>query len=182
MKKFAGIFFTASFRRMKKILAVLLGLTLAVFTTSCEVDLGGDSSDGGSEEGVSSNGEDDLNISNAQSFGTHKNVFAQNAGITRKLHSADQSGGFVFLSFDPLNWPSQGRVDGRVFLFWEENGQVVGGMFDWHAKGQTAKTLENVYHGYLGGKRPPKGATVYFCLTNINATERTNVKKSNNVW
>lgn len=166
---------------MKKILALIVGLSLSIFGSGCEWDAGGGGG-GGSDGGVSSKGPDDIDVSNSISYGTHQGVLIQNATITRKLHSADQSDGFVGLSFDPLNWPTQGRVDGRVFLLWEENGQVIGGMFDWHARGQTVKTLENALHGYLGGKRPPKGATVYFALTNINGTERTNVKRSNNPW
>lgn len=166
---------------MKKILLLVVGLSVAAVVSGCEWDAGSSGGDDG-EVGSSSSGPDDINVSSSVSYGTHQGVLIQNATITRKLHAADQAGGFVALSFDPLNWPNQGKVDGRVFLLWEENGQVIGGMFDWHGRGQTVKTLENALQGYLGGKRPPKGATVYFALTNINGTERTNVKKSNNPW
>jgi len=161
---------------MKKIMLLIAGLLTVVFTAGCE---GG--GEGGSDAGVAS-GPDDINISSAVTYGTHAGIPVPSAAITRTLHSSDKSGDMVVMSFDPLNWPRDGRVDGRVYLFWESGGQVIGGMFDWHASGQTVKTLENVYGGYLGGKRPPPGTTIYFCLSNIDCSERTNVRKSNTTW
>jgi hypothetical protein len=162
---------------MKKMLALLVGFALAIFTSGCELSGGGgDSGDGGGS------GPDDLDISNATTL-DHNQIPAQNAAITRQLYTADKSGDHVGMDFETLNWPRQGKVDGGVYLYWRDGaGNVVGGLFDFHGTGQTVKGLVNVYGGYLGGKRPPKGAEIYFCIVNLKGTERTNVRKSVNNW
>lgn len=130
---------------------------------------------------------DQLNISGAVMFGPHARIKPSGARVTRGgLYKADKDGDHVRISFDPLNWPQQSSkgksIDARCFIFWYQGTQLVGGMFDWHAVGQTYKTLGNVYHGYLSGQQPPKGATIWFCLTNIAGTERTFVTKSKTTW
>lgn len=128
---------------------------------------------------------DDLDISSAQTLGQHQESVAQNAAITRALYSANVDGDKVQLSFETLNWPEQRgskTIDGSVHLFWVDGTQVVGGYFDAHAVGQTVKGLENVYGGYLGGRQPPRGATVYFALVSLDASQRTNVKRSDTPW
>ena len=126
---------------------------------------------------------DALNVSNAKLFGNHKNVKPVNARVTRRLNSADVEGGNVRLSYETLNWPDNNsgvdsNIDGRVYIFWLENGQVVGGHFEWKRPGQTSKGLKNIETGYLEGKKPPRGATVWFCLLNNVGDERTNVVQS----
>ena len=125
---------------------------------------------------------DELDISGATLLGPHKGVPVRSAPITRDLYSSNKEGKAVRLSFETLGWPSDGGVDGRVFIFWEESGGVVGGHFDWHGNGQTVKTLENVYGGYLDGRQPPAGATVWFCLSDLDGRERTNVTRSDTTW
>lgn len=160
---------------MKKILALIAGLTLAIFTSSCESGGGGGGSDGGS-------GPDDLDISNAPTL-DHNKIPAQNAAITRKLYSADKHGGGVVMNFEALNWPREGKVDGRLYMYWKDGaGNLQGGMFEYHATGRIENHLTNVYGGYLGGQRPAPGTTVYFCITNLDGSERTNVKKSSTTW
>jgi hypothetical protein len=166
---------------MKNIMLLLAGLSLSIFTAGCELGGGSDNSSNNSSSSKSGNGVDDLDISAAVTLGQHQESVAQNAAITRQLDSADVSGDKVVMSFAPLNWPANG-VDGSVHLFWMEGDHAVGGYFDAHKAGQTVKGLENVYGGYLGGHKPPAGATVYFCLVNLNNTERTNVKKSQTPW
>lgn len=162
---------------MKKqtFLRAVFALVVSLFFFGCE---------SGDDDGGGSSSADDLNISHAQTLGTRSDIVAQNATITRKLHAADVSDGSVVLAFDELNWPVQGggkKTDGTVHLFWKDGDQVVGGSFDAHAVGQTVKGLENVYGGYLG-KRPAKGATVYFCMVSHDNAQRTNVKKSATPW
>lgn len=125
---------------------------------------------------------DELDVSNARSYGTHSGILPQNARITRTLYKADKEGELVMMDFDALNWPKDGGLDGRVCMYWIEGSSVVGGHFDWHKPGQTAKTLENIYGGYLGGKRPAGGSPVWFCIINNAGTERTNMKLSQNTW
>jgi hypothetical protein len=130
-------------------------------------------------------GVDELDISSARMLGPHKDMVAQNASITRDLYSANKEGGNVRLSFETLGWPSEGsdkKIDGGVYLFWEDDGGVIGGLFDWHAVGQTVKTLANVNDGYLDGRKPASGATIWFCIVNMDADERTSVVRSDTPW
>lgn len=127
---------------------------------------------------------DQLDISNAKLLGTHKNKVPANAPITRKLHSANIEGGSVKLNYETLNWPDDNSgigsdIDGRVYIFWMEGSIVTGGHFEWKRPGQTSKGLSNIENGYLEGKKPPRGATVWFCLMSNAADQRTNVVKSN---
>ncbi|HMO05535.1 MAG TPA: VCBS repeat-containing protein [Kiritimatiellia bacterium] len=126
---------------------------------------------------------DALDVSNAKLLGTHKNVKPVNARVTRRLNSADIDGSNVRLNYETLNWPDNNsgigsNIDGRVYIFWLENGQVTGGHFEWKRPGQTSKGLSNIEGGYLEGKKPPRGATVWFCLMNNVGDERTNVVQS----
>ncbi len=128
---------------------------------------------------------DDLDISGARQLGPHANLSAAHAAVTRLLYSANVSGGSVELSFDTLHWPAKrGKktVDGAVYIFWVSGGQVIGGYFDAHAVGQTRKGLENIHGGYLNGRKPGKGDTVYFALVSLDGRQRTNVKRSNTTW
>lgn len=130
-------------------------------------------------------GRDQLDISNAKSLGTHAGKSAQNAAITRTLYAASKEGDHVSLSFDPLNWPTEGsgkKVDGGVWMFWIEGSEVVGGLFDFHGVGQTSKTLENIYGGYLSGKKPASGAPIWFAIVSLDGSERTNVAQSQTPW
>lgn len=127
---------------------------------------------------------DELDISNAASLGPHSGRPAQAARITRLLYQADKQGDSVSLTYDKLGWPTRkdGKtLDGGVYLYWVEGGRAVGGLFDWHAVGQNAKTLQNVYDGYLG-RRPGRGATVWFTIVSIDGSQRTNVKRSSTTW
>lgn len=160
---------------MKKFILLFAGLAVALFTASCE--LGGGSDD----DGGGSSGPDDLDISQAITL-DHNQRPAQNAAITRQLHSANKEGGEVVLSFDSLDWPRQGKVDGGVYIYWKSGDVVQGGLFDFHGVGQTVKTLDNIPGGYLGGKKPAPGQEIFFCIVNLDGSERTNVKKSANPW
>jgi len=127
--------------------------------------------------------QDELNISNVKLLGTHKTKVPANAPITRKLHSANIEGSNVKLSYETLNWPDNNSgigsdIDGRVYIFWMEGSTVTGGHFEWKRPGQTSKGLSNINNGYLEGKKPARGATVWFCLMSNAADQRTNVVKS----
>lgn len=191
------------------LLPIFTGLLLAWFCTGCEISMFGDGVDDAAKNTTTTytatpastptdsaaksipaptpavDGRDQLDISGAKSLGTHAGISAQNAAITRTLYAASKEGDNVSLSFEPLNWPTQGggkKVDGGVWLFWVEGSQVVGGLFDFHGVGQTSKTLENVYGGYLSGKKPAKGQTIYFALVSLDGKQRTNVAQSQTTW
>ncbi len=134
---------------------------------------------------IATDGRDQLDISGAILLGPHAGVPIKSASITRNLYAASIEGGMVNFSMDRLGWPVPNTpvagVDARTYIFWVEGSQVYGGHFDWQRPGQTSKTLNNVYAGYLG-RRPPKGGPVWFALCRIDARERTNVAISQNPW
>lgn len=189
-------------------LLVKLVFAFIVFfaTTGCEIDLG--SSGGDDDEPVeqaaapaaepataesaaqsaapppATGSGDEINVGGAVMYGPHASVHPQNARVTRSLSSANVEGGNVRLAYQSLGWPSNdsgigNNIDGRVYIFWSEGGRIVGGHFDWKSVGQTVKTLNNIGEGYLSGRRPPRGATVGFCIVRNNGSERTNTKLSN---
>ncbi len=159
------------------IITIGAGIFLACLLAGCEGN-----SNSSKDSSSLPNDKDELNISAAVMLGPHKAQVAQNATITREMNSSDVNGSMVSYSFEQLNWPVSEGCDGGCYVFWELNGQAVGGLFDAHGAGQTVKSLENIYGGYLDGKRPAKGQTVYFAFVNLDGTERTNVKKSVNPW
>lgn len=175
-------------------------------TTGCEIDLGssGGDDDEPAEQAAAPAPEaapaesvaksaapppatgsgDELSVAGAVMYGPHANVHPQDARVTRSLSSANVEGGNVRLAYQSLGWPSGdsgigGGIDGRVYIFWSEGGRIVGGHFDWKGVGQTVKTLGNIGAGYLSGRRPPRGATVGFCIVRNDGSERTNTKLSN---
>ncbi|HMP72354.1 MAG TPA: hypothetical protein PKE55_03740 [Kiritimatiellia bacterium] len=135
---------------------------------------------------IATDGRDQLDISGATLLGTHRNVPVKSARITRNLYAASIEGSNVRFSMDNLGWPVPGSpvggVNARTYIFWKEGGRVIGGMFEWQRPGQTVKTLQNIKGGYLDGRRPPRGAQVWFMLSNIPANERTNVILCQNPW
>lgn len=172
-------------------LALLLGATGCELTSSDELKNGtnnnGQSTASATQPAATATpvgpGMDALDISNARSLGTHAGVRPQSAAITRTLNSANVSGALVFLDYaTPLGWSTEGKLSGRVYIFWQQGTEVLGGHFDWLGINQKAKTLENVHQGYLSGMHPPSGATVWFCLVSLDAKERTQVVKSGSTW
>jgi hypothetical protein len=133
----------------------------------------------------STNYYDQLDISGAVLLGPHKGKPIKRAAVTRVLTKADKTGDTVHMSFHSLNWPSTGsgkRIDGGCYIFWYNGSQLYGGLFDWHGVGQTVKTLGNIPGGYLDGQQPPNGATIWFCILNLDSTERTTVTQSKTTW
>ena len=128
---------------------------------------------------------DALNISGAEC--RYKGGEADNldgAKITRNVTGLKMGG-------DKITWNRFGRdgwpvkhgdkdCDARVWIFWLENGRVVGGIFDWVSVGQTQKGLENVF-ARIVDRVPPHGAEVFFCFSSIVKSERTQVVRGG-VW
>jgi hypothetical protein len=111
-------------------------------------------------------------------YGQHKVELAK-MRVTRQLYSAKNLGDTVRLSFEPLGWPTHdGKkvTDGGVVIIWEEGTGYAGGFFDAHGVGQTGKTQENIFGGYLEGHQPPKGKPVWYCIVNWPFTERTTIQ------
>ncbi len=175
------------------LLAILLGIGLAGCDNTGTASLPGANESAAKDAATTTaapapaptpaiDGRDQLDISQLRLL---KGSLQANARITRKLYAASKEGDFVNLSFDPLNWPTIGttkKADGGVFMFWKKGNEVVGGLFDMHKVGQEAKTLVNIYGGYIGGQQPARGARIYFCIVSLDGAQRTNVAESQTRW
>ena len=78
----------------------------------------------------------------------------------------------------PSTWPKiivKVEVQGIVCLFYEVNGAITGGKFDWLRPGQTSKGLENVHNGYGGHIFPEAGAKCYACFVSVDGKQRSNI-------
>lgn len=129
---------------------------------------------------------DAIDVRSAKLLGPHQNKGFARSPVTKLLTKAEIRNGLVYLEYEKLDWPSNnsgigGNIDGRVFVFWKEGDQVYGGHFDWKRPDQTAKTLENIYGGYLG-RQPPAGSDLYFAITANDMSERSNVLKANGTF
>lgn len=95
--------------------------------------------------------------------------------ITKTLTRATIANGHVDTAPGISGWGgSYGEKLARGHIYWMDGGKLVGGHFDWYKDNQTHKTLKNIPEGYLG-RKPPKGATVYFCMVSNDARQRTNL-------
>lgn len=134
---------------------------------------------------IATDGRDQLNISGAILLGPHAGVPVKSAAITRNLFATSIENGLVYYTQDNLGWPTVSSpvsgVNARSYIFWLEGSQVYGGQYDWLRPGQNAKTINNVNAGYLG-RRPARGAQVWFANVKVDGRERTNVAVSQNPW
>jgi len=73
-------------------------------------------------------------------------------------------------------------------IFYEKDGKLVGGKFDWaRTNGQSVKliaegidkTIENVHHGYQGHTMPARGTRCYLMLVSVDGRLRTNLIELN---
>lgn len=83
----------------------------------------------------------------------------------------------------PASWPIKTvkvPVQGIVCLFYERNGQVVGGKHDWLKPNQKSKGLENVHGGYGGHSMPSKGTPVWTMIVSVDERKRSNLMET--VW
>ena len=71
--------------------------------------------------------------------------------------------------------------DAIACFFYEKGEGIVGGKFDWWRKGgQSAKTLENVVHGYNGHVMPEKGTKCWTMIVSVDGRQRSNLQQA--VW
>lgn len=78
----------------------------------------------------------------------------------------------------PASWPIKTvkvPVQGIVCLFYERDGKIVGGKYDWCRPGQHSKGLENVHNGYNGHSMPAKGTPCYTMLVSVDEKQRSNL-------
>lgn len=125
---------------------------------------------------------DAIDISKARLLGTHARHRVGLLPVTFQMGPATNDGKTVRLSSAPLDWPANPtgkKVDSRIYIFWQEKGEVWGGQFDWKGRGQTSKGMENIHAGYLDGRQPPAGAEVFFALADDGRLNGTPKHRSN---
>lgn len=70
------------------------------------------------------------------------------------------------------------EVDAICCLFYERDGRIVGGKFDWWRKGgQAKKVTHNLHGGYNGHTMPEAGTRTWTCIVSVNGKRRSNVKE-----
>jgi len=130
---------------------------------------------------------DAISIAGAKLLGVHKNVDPAKARITDVLVSVTVNPGGIILDYQTNGWPDNDsgvgdNIDGRVYIYWFEGQEQTGGHFEWKRPGQTERSFSNILNGYLEGKKPPRGADLYFVLASNKGDRRTNVVKAEGVW
>jgi hypothetical protein len=96
-----------------------------------------------------------------------------------EMESAWISGAFIACKLPAYSWDSKivgtRDCDAICCLFYEQNGVVTGGKFDWWAKGgQRSKVLENVHNGYGGHRMPSPGTPTWYMVVDIHGRQRSN--------
>ena len=119
---------------------------------------------------------EDLDISNIKWLGRNYS----SAKMEKFIRTARMDNSMLYTDYTEYNWPvksGNGVVCDAIFcLFYERDGKIVGGKFDWSRKnGQRVKTLENVHHGYQGHSFPEPGAKVWMCLVSVDTSRRSNI-------
>lgn len=102
------------------------------------------------------------------------------AHVTATLLGASMDNIWLHTQYEDYSWPEKSvggaNVDAICCLFYERDGKVVGGKFDWwwHG-GQALKGLENVRSGYNGHVFPVEGARVWTMIVSVDGKQRSNV-------
>lgn len=130
---------------------------------------------------------DAIDITGATLFGPHKNKNPAKARITDTLISVRIRGDGIVMKYKTSGWPNNDsgigeNIDGRVYVYWQQGGKLVGGHFDWKRPNTKDREFKNIRNGYLDGNQPPKGATLWFVLMTNKADRRTNVVKADGVF
>ena len=105
----------------------------------------------------------------------------RSAKVTANIRAASTDGNTLWTSYDHYSFPSGNGVDAVCYFFYEYNGTVMGGKFDWwRTGGQGAKGLENVHGGYGGHKMPARGTNCWTMISSTDGKQRSNTCKV--VW
>ena len=127
-----------------------------------------------------SNQLDAIDISKARTISKYvKNVPAM--PITVKLYSVNTSADRVTFDYTPTGWKSDGTIDGRIAIIWQDGAELIIGEFDGKRPNQKMKGLENIHGGYIQGKKPSKGSPVWYVIYDKIGTQRSNVA-AGGVW
>jgi hypothetical protein len=100
---------------------------------------------------------------------------------TVKLAGAQTEGRSLYTQYENYAWPEQtvgdARCDAICCFFYEVDGGITGGKFDWWRKGgQAMKGLENVHNGYGGHRMPPGGTKCWTMIVSVDGRERSNLQ------
>ena len=125
---------------------------------------------------------DDLDLSRVTNFilpnapGVNPDK-VRGAEITAKITAASTDGQNLRTSYEKYSFPSESGTDAIAYFFYEYNGTVMGGKFDWwRTGGQGLKGLENVHAGYGGHKMPASGTACWTMFGSIDGGQRSNTR------
>jgi membrane-associated protease RseP (regulator of RpoE activity) len=123
---------------------------------------------------------DALDISKARTISKYvRNVPAM--PITVRLFNVNTSADRVTFDYTTTGWKSDGTIDGRIAIIWQDGAELIVGEFDGKRPNQRMKGLENIHGGYIQGKQPAKGAPVWYVIYDKTGTQRSNVA-AGGVW
>ena len=121
---------------------------------------------------------DDLALAGVRWYGQNYAVAVRTATIT----DAQTEGHKLMTDYEPYQWPvkvvNEKPCDAIACLFYERDGEVVGGKYDWWRQGgQRVKGLENVHDGYGGHSMPSKGTPMWTMIVSVDGKLRSNTKR-----
>lgn len=130
-----------------------------------------------------SSSKDAIDISGVIEASTGNIINEQAVPITHQLKSAKSDGKYVVLTNDlPASFygpDTANRVSdlARCYIYWQRDGKVYGGHFDWLRPGSTKKELKNAIGAGTNDyfKVKWKGEQPYFMIVSSNGKQRTNV-------
>ena len=128
-------------------------------------------------DATTKSGGDDLDLARVTNFlpsGISSEALKA-ASVTAKINSSSTNGRTLFTSYERYPFPADGGTDAICFFFYEYNGGVMGGKFDyWRTGGQPAKGLANVEEGYNGHKMPSSGTKCWTMISSKDGKQRSN--------
>lgn len=78
----------------------------------------------------------------------------------------------------PKSWPTiivRVKVQSIDCIFYERDGKIVGGKFEWGKPGSVNRGITNLVEGYHGHSVPEKGAKVWAMRVSIDGEMRSNI-------
>lgn len=99
----------------------------------------------------------------------------RNARVTATINSASTDGNRLMTNYESYDFPANEFADAVCYFFYEINGTIMGGKFDWWSPGgQSTKSLVSVREGYGGHQMPASGARCWTMISSIDGQQRSN--------
>jgi hypothetical protein len=99
----------------------------------------------------------------------------RSARVTATINSASTDGNRLMTDYESYDFPANEFADAVCYFFYENNGTIMGGKFDWWSPGgQSTKSLVSVREGYGGHQMPASGARCWTMISSIDGQQRSN--------